>query len=52
MRVCGVHWRPCCPTLVCDVALGPGMLLVGSQRIPLPQPESPLSSSRATLSAA
>lgn len=27
MRACGVCWRPCCPTLVCDVALGPGMLL-------------------------
>lgn len=36
MRVCRVHWRPCCPTLVCDMALGPGMLLVGSQTTPTP----------------
>lgn len=38
MRVCGVHWRLCCPTLVCDMALGLGKLLVGSQTAPYPSP--------------
>lgn len=51
MTVCGVHWRPCCPTLVRDMALGPGMLLAGSHSAPT-QPEPPLSSSRAALSEA